>query len=341
MGTTLITGGCGFIGSNFVNLLAEREPEERIVVLDAFTYAAWPDNIASKVRDSFRFALVKGNICDRELVFRLMQHMDRVVHFAAESHVTRSIADDTPFFVTDVLGTQTVADAVARNLDTVKRFVHISTSEVYGTAAYAPMDEAHPLNPCTPYAAAKAGADRLVYAYRETYDIPTVIIRPFNQYGPRQHIEKVVPRFITQALLNRPLTVHGDGRMTRDWVYVEDTCDAVYRALTSPHVDGSVINVGTGVDVSINEIARLVLQATGKPDSLIEHVSQRPGQVDRHISSTTTARQRLGWEAMTALAEGLEKTVRWYADNRSWWERLVGSEATALNDSRRRLFGSW
>lgn len=342
MGCTLITGGCGFIGSNFVNLLAEREPEERIVVLDAFTYAAWPENIKPEVRDSIRFALVKGDICDQRLVSHLIQHADRVVHFAAESHVTRSIADDLPFFQTDVMGTQSVADAVARNVGRISRFVHISTSEVYGTADYAPMDEAHPLNPCTPYAAAKAGADRLVYAYRTTYKIPTVIIRPFNQYGPRQHIEKCVPRFITQALLGQPLTVHGDGQMTRDWVYVEDTCEAVYRALMLPDVDGHVINVGTGIDVSVSQIAEMVLDAVGASRSLITRVTPRPGQVDRHISSTDKASALLGgWSAHTNLQRGIERTVRWYADNRSWWERLVGTETIDVTDRRRQLAGSY
>lgn len=342
MGCTLVTGGCGFIGSNFVNLLAEREPKERIIVLDAFTYAAWPENILPHVRDSIHFALVKGDICDQKNVAQLIQHVDRVVHFAAESHVTRSIADDLPFFRTDVMGTQSVADAVARNVGRISRFVHISTSEVYGTADYAPMDEDHPLNPCTPYAAAKAGADRLVYAYRTTYQIPTVIIRPFNQYGPRQHIEKCVPRFITQALLGQPLTVHGDGQMTRDWVYVEDTCEAVYRALMLPGVDGHVINVGTGIDVSVAQIAEMVLDAVGAPRSLITQVTPRPGQVDRHISSTAKAAALLdGWKAQTSLQQGIEKAVRWYTDNRAWWERLVGTEVIDVTDQRRRLAGSY
>jgi dTDP-glucose 4,6-dehydratase len=220
--------------------------------------------------------------------------------------------------------------------------VHISTSEVYGTAVEAPMSEDHPLNPCTPYASAKAGADRLVYSYRTTYNIPTVILRPFNQYGPRQHIEKVIPRFITQALLGEPLTVHGDGLMTRDWIFVEDTCEAVYRALMLPDIDGNVINVGTGVDTSIMDIANMVLDATGRSRSDIKHVSQRPGQVDRHISSTEPARKLLsGWEASTILSHGIESTARWYASNRSWWERLLGSETVDVTDYRRRLSGSY
>jgi dTDP-glucose 4,6-dehydratase len=342
MGTTLVTGGCGFIGSNFVNLLARCEPDERIVVLDAFTYAAWPENIDREVLSSFRFALVRGDIRDRKLVAQLVQHADKVVHFAAESHVARSIHDDLPFFETDVMGTQSVADAVSRNAGHITRFVHISTSEVYGTAASAPMTEDHPLNPCTPYAAAKAGADRLVYAYRTTYNIPTVILRPFNQYGPRQHIEKLVPRFITQALRKEPLTVHGDGLMTRDWIFVEDTCEAVYRALMQPGIDGSVVNVGTGIDTSVIDIANMVLDVVGLPRSNISYLPQRPGQVDRHISSTSQASDLLsGWEAKTILAQGIEQTVRWYAENPSWWQRLLGSETVDVTDHRRRISGSY
>jgi len=344
MGTTLVTGGAGFIGSNFVEKLFDRSPTEHIIVLDVFTYAADPANIPERIRNDIRFRLVKGDICDPVIVGELVAKADRVVHFAAESHVTRSIADDRPFFMTDVMGTQTIASAISRNLDKIKRFIHISTSEVYGSAAYAPMDEDHPLNPCTPYAAAKAGADRLVHAYRDTYGIAATIIRPFNQYGPRQHLEKVVPRFITSALHDQPLTVHGDGRMTRDWVFVEDTCEAVYRALFSES-DASpaceVINVGTGVDVSISTIAEMILDLTGKPSSLIKHVAPRPGQVDRHISSTAKAERLLGWKSQTRLYEGLWKTVRWYRENAAWWDGKREFGAVDVTDSQRRLAGSW
>lgn len=341
MKTTLVTGGAGFIGSHFVEHLYRELPNDRIVVLDVFTYAASPDNISDEILNSQRFELIRGDIRDGFLVDELVRRSNRVVHFAAESHVSRSIEDDRPFFDTDVMGTQTIARAVSRNKATIDRFVHISTSEVYGTAERAPMDEDHPLNPCTPYAAAKAGADRLVYAYRKTYGVPTVVLRPFNQYGPRQHIEKVIPRFITQALLGEDLTVHGDGEMTRDWVYVKDTCRAVLAALMKPGVDGQVVNVGTGVDIPIGYIAKVMLDLITGTGSKIIHVPQRPGQVDRHISSVSKSKSVLGWASDVALPEGLHKTVKWYRENEAWWRRLLPEREVTVNDGGRQVAGMW
>ncbi len=317
----LVTGGAGFIGSNFVEALFDEHPNDEIVVLDVFTYASHAENIPERIANSKRFSLVKGDIRDQEVVNALVSKVDAVAHFAAESHVTRSIADDKVFFETDVMGTYTIANAVAKNRSRIQKFVHISTSEVYGTAETAPMTEEHPLNPCTPYAAAKAGADRLVYAYRICHEIPLVIIRPFNNYGPKQHLEKVVPRFITQAICDEPLRVHGDGQMTRDWVFVEDTCRAVMRALDGgTEVVGQTFNVGTGTDTSVLNIAEAIVDFMGKPRSLIEHVEARPGQVDRHISSTEKSFNLLNWKAKTSLFGGLPRTIRWYQENRSWWE---------------------
>jgi len=342
MGTTLVTGGAGFIGSRFVELLFDREPDEEIIVLDVLTYAADVRNIPPRIRESPRFRLVEGNVCSVGLVQELVAGADRVVHFAAESHVTRSIADDHPFFETDVMGTLSVASAVSRNLSRIWRLVHVSTSEVYGTALRDPMDEHHPLNPCTPYAAAKCGADRLVHAYRETYGIPTVIVRPFNNYGPRQHLEKLVPRFVTAALDGQPLTVHGDGRMTRDWLYVGDTCEAIWRALTSMPALGEVVNLGTGVDTSVLDVAHMILAAAGKPRSLIRHVEARPGQVDRHISSTARARELLGgWQHETGLVKGIQETVRWYADNREWWAGKKDGAVVDVTCDKRQIAGAF
>jgi len=342
MGTTLITGGAGFIGSHFVELLFDRCPDEKIIVLDAFTYAAREDNIPLRILDSDRFSIVYGNICDSDVVEDIVARSTRIVHFAAESHVTRSIYDDRPFFETDVMGTQTLMAATARHLSSIEKFVHISTSEVYGTAVDDfPMTEEHPLNPCTPYAAAKAGGDRLVYAYQKTFDIPTVVIRPFNNYGPRQHLEKVIPRFITSALQNLPLTIHGDGRMTRDWIHVSDTCEGVYRALVSPNTAGTIINLGTGSDTCVLQIATMIVAILDKPFSLIWHFPPRPGQVDRHISATDRARNLLDWQTKTTLAEGLSATIDWYKNNPQWW--FDRSEAAVINitDARRRLSGSY
>jgi len=319
----LITGGAGFIGSNFVKYIYDHYSNYHIVVLDALTYAGNMDNISQNIRNDSRFEFWYGNVCNGNLVDELMSQVDVVVHFAAESHVARSIFDNFVFFETDVIGTYVIANSVLRHKDSIERFIHISTSEVYGTACSAPMTEEHLLNPASPYAAAKAGADRLVYSYCETYDIPAIIVRPFNQYGPNQHLEKAIPRFITSSLLNEPLTVHGSGENTRDWVYVTDLCNAIDRAM---HVEldkvrGQVINIGTGVDLSVVTIANLIVNQVSK-STPITNIGDRPGQVQRHISSTDKALKLLGWKAQTNIEEGLAKTIDWYKNNREWWTKL-------------------
>jgi dTDP-glucose 4,6-dehydratase len=221
--TILVTGGAGFIASNFVRYILEKYTNYRVMVLDCLSYAGNPENFNGGVIDSARFSFWYGNVRNPEIVNTMVSQADVVVHMAAETHVARSIYDNAVFFETDVLGTQVVANAVLKNRN-VERFIHVSTSEVYGTALTEPMAEEHPLNPASPYASAKAGADRLVYSYYVTYGIPAIIVRPFNNYGPYQHLEKVIPRFITSALLNEPLTIHGDGKSLRDWLYVEDHC---------------------------------------------------------------------------------------------------------------------
>jgi len=318
----LVTGGAGFIGGNFVRLCLDEHRDWSITVLDALTYAGSPLNFPERSLSDERFSFWYGNITNGELVNQLVAECDVVVHFAAESHVARSIFDNRIFFETDVLGTQCVANAVLKCSGSVERFIHISTSEVYGTALEEPMSEAHPLKPKSPYAAAKAGADRLVYSYVQTYDIPAVILRPFNNYGPNQHLEKCVPRFITSCLLNEPVTVHGDGSASRDWLYVDDCCRAVEAAVTTPidRICGEVVNVGTGRDISVIDLAQKVVDAMGVQRSLITHIGNRPGQVERHISSTDKAARLLSWRAATDFDAGLEKTVRWYRDNRRTWE---------------------
>ena len=215
------------------------------------------------------------------------------MHFAAETHVTRSIFDNYHFFETDVLGTQVISNAVLRCADRIERFIHISTSEVYGTAESPLMDEEHPLKPLSPYASAKAGADRLVYSYWATYQLPAVIVRPFNNFGPRQHLEKAVPRFITSCLLDEPLRLHGQGVAQRDWIYVVDTCEAIDRIVHAPRerVVGEVINIGTDVSMSVADVAHHVVRQMGKPESLITYVGDRPGQVFRHTADASKARR--------------------------------------------------
>lgn len=323
--TILVTGGAGFIGSNFVRYLFEGYPDYDIIVLDALTYAGNSDNIPENIKKDSRFSFWYGNVRNGELVNELVTKSDVVVHFAAESHVARSIFDNAIFFETDVLGTQTVANAVLKNQDSIERFIHISTSEVYGTAQLVPMTEDHPLNPTTPYAAAKAGADRLVYSYWFTYDIPAVIIRPFNTYGPNQHLEKVIPRFIANTILEEPLTVHGSGKNTRDWVFVGDLCQALDKVIhvSRDKVKGQVINLGTGKDTSINEIADMVLARLNKPRTLITHTPDRFGQVEKHLAGTDKAQRILDWRAVTDFRTGLGQTIKWYEQNRDWWQKLL------------------
>ncbi len=321
--TILVTGGAGFIGSNFINHLHTRYPEYRILLLDALTYAGNLDSIDAALKQNGNFAFYHGNVTQPDIVNKLVAQSDIVVHFAAESHVTRSIYDNSLFFETDVIGTQVIANAIVNH--PVERFVHISSSEVYGTALHSPMDEAHPLNPMSPYAAAKAGADRLVYSYVHTYGIPAVIVRPFNNYGPCQHLEKAIPNFIISALLEQPLTVHGTGKSSRDWMFVEDTCEALCRILhvEADKVVGESINLGTGIDTPVETIAKKILALLNLPESYLKFIDDRPGQVSRHISSTWKAKRLLGWESRVSLDEGLARTVDFYVNNRGWWQKFL------------------
>lgn len=321
--TILVTGGAGFIGSNFARYLFTAYPEYRVVVYDALTYAGNLANFTPEMRESDRFEFVYGNVCNGQQVSEVVANVDVIVHFAAETHVTRSIFDSNTFFETDVIGTANLASAAVRHKDRIERFIHISTSEVYGSCRgdVEAMDEEHALEPCSPYASAKVGADRLVYSYWRTYGLPSVILRPFNNYGPSQHLEKVVPRFVTSALLDEPLTVHGTGLSSRDWLYVEDTCAAVDRAMHAPlgEVEGQVFNLGTGVDTDIFSIARSILAKTGKSEDLIELIGDRPGQVEKHRADIGKARRVLGWEPRISLADGLDRTIAWYRENEAFW----------------------
>ncbi len=319
----LVTGGAGFIGSTFVKHVLANRPDDEVLVLDCLTYAGNLENFSEACRGDARFSFWYGNVCNGDLVQDLVRRADAVVHFAAESHVARSIYDNSLFFTTDVIGTQTVANAVAK-ADQVRIFVHISTSEVYGSALHEPMDEEHPLNPLSPYASAKAGADRLVYSYQATYGIPAVIVRPFNNYGPNQHLEKVVPRFITSALDGLPMTVHGDGRAMRDWLYVDDTVRAL-SILLDHEPDSSaceVFNLGTGRPTSVLELARLVAEAVGAGGGGVAHIGDRPGQVGKHVADASRFCERFGWRPEVSLEEGLARTVAWYRDNEAWWRKL-------------------
>jgi dTDP-glucose 4,6-dehydratase len=325
MKTVLVTGGAGFMGSNFIRHIFRKYPDYKIMVLDVLTYAGNIENIPQEIRDSDRFEFWYGDINNLDLVNDLVARSQVIVHFAAETHVARSLYLNRVFFTTDVLGTQAVVNAVLKYTDTVDRFIHISTSEVYGSARVEPMDEDHPLEPTTPYAAAKAGADRLVSSYVVSYGIPGVIIRPFNNYGPNQHLEKAIPRFITSAILGEPFTIHGDGSAARDWLYVGDTAEAVDRAIHAPleKVNGEAFNLGTGVSISVIEIAKKIADIFGIAGADFTFMEERFGQVQNHISSTDKSEKILDFMAKTSFADGLQRTIQWYKENRHLWEKQM------------------
>jgi dTDP-glucose 4,6-dehydratase len=324
----LVTGGAGFISSNMIRYLLQ-ETDHEVVTMDALTYAGNLANLADVIEhDRLRF--IHGDIRDLADGTSALEGVDVIVNAAAESHVSKSIEQGGGEFVTtNVVGTQVLLDAMRER--PIERFILISSSEVYGTAESDPMTEDHPLNPRSPYAGTKAGGDRLAYSYWCTYGLPITVIRPFNNYGPFQHPEKVIPRFIIQALTDRPLTIHGNGLASRDWLHVSDTAEAITAACEVPldAIVGETINVATGVDESVEEIADAILAILGKPSSLKQHITDRPGQVDRHIGSTDRALKLLGWRSSIPFSDGLERTVRWYRDNPDWWQSVMATEETA------------
>ena len=299
----LVTGGAGFIPSNLILHLLEHTDHE-VVSLDALTYAGNIENLA-EVMSHPRLSFVHGDIRDAGLVRELVGGVDVIVNAAAESHVEKSIREGASDFVTtNVEGTQILLDAIRET--PVERFLLISSSEVYGTAETAPMDEEHPLLPRSPYAATKAGATGSRTATGSPTASRSSIVRPFNNYGPRQHPEKVVPRFITQALRGEALTIHGDGHASRDWLHVDDTAAAIEGLIDAPLdvIAGEVVNIATGIDITVAEIAELVLEAVGNPAATTVYVDERPGQVDRHIGSTDKLAALTGWRSSIASPKG-------------------------------------
>jgi len=319
----LITGAAGFIGSNLLEYLFKKYKNYQFTVLDALTYAGNLKNFPPQIKDSPRFRFIYDDIINASIVDKLVSESDIVIHCAAETHVTRSIYDNVKFFQTDVLGTQAVANAVYHHKGKVERFIHVSTCEVYGQAKSRKMDESHPLNPHSPYAAAKAGADRLVYSYYITYGIPAVILRPFNIYGPRQHLEKAIPRFITSAILNEPLTVHGTGQPERDYMYVDDLSAAIDLLIHAPleKVKGEVFNVGSGKAISIITIAKLIAKYMKISDSRIHFVKDRPGQVSTFACDFSKFSKLFGWKPKVSFEEGLKRTIDWYKKNPDVWKQ--------------------
>jgi dTDP-glucose 4,6-dehydratase len=317
----LVTGGAGFIGSNFVHYWLERHPDDHVVVYDLLTYAG---NRASLAPLEDRIAFVHGDICDRELAeATLREHeVGVVVNFAAESHNSLAVVDPTRFFRTNVLGTQTLLDAsLAAGIE---RFHHVSTCEVYGDLALDTDEvftEQSPYRPRTPYNASKAGADHAVRAYHETFGLPVTITNCSNNYGPFQFPEKIIPLFTTNALDGLPLPMYASTQNKREWLHVLDHCEAIDLVLREGG-SGETYNVGSGVEATIEEIADRVLELTARPSSLKTIVPDRPGHDRRYLLDATKIREELGWAPAYDFDDGLAETVAWYADHRDWWEPL-------------------
>jgi len=318
-----ITGGAGFIGSNFIRHVLSSTNEYRLVNFDKLTYAGNLANLEG-VADDPRYSFVKGDICDAAAVEAAMRGCDAVVHFAAESHVDRSIYEPAPVIETNVTGTFILLQ-ISRKLN-VRRFVHISTDEVYGDmlpGAFA--DENFPLQPSSPYSASKAASDLLVRSYVRTYEFPAMITRSSNNYGPYQFPEKFLPLMITNALDDKPLPIYGDGKQQRDWLHVEDNCRGVLAVLEKGRV-GEVYNIG-GLDIEENlDLARRLLNLTCKPDSLLSYVKDRPGHDRRYALRCHKIEKEIGWKPAISLTEGLQQTIAWYRKNSSWLAGVRGGE---------------
>ena len=320
----LVTGGAGFIGSNFIRHLLQTHPEDSVVNLDKLTYAGNPANLADLAQDP-RYTFAPGDICDAALVRELMRGTDAVVNFAAESHVDRSILEPDAFLRTGVHGVFTLLEAV-RELK-IPRLLHISTDEVYGSIAEGSADELAPLQPTSPYSAAKASGDLLALAYFHTHATPVVITRSSNNFGPYQYPEKVIPLFVTNAIDGEPLPLYGDGRNVRDWLYVVDNCEAIDLVLRRGR-DGEVYNIGGGHEVENVALTSHILRLTGRPSSLIRPVKDRPGH-DRRYSVNCAKVRTLGWAPRRAFAEALAATVEWYRGHEPWWRPLKSGEFRA------------
>jgi dTDP-glucose 4,6-dehydratase len=318
MVNVLVTGGAGFIGSNFVRYAIAAHDDWRVTTLDKLTYAGRLENLDS-VKDHPRHRFVKGDIADAAVAAPLVRESDLVVNFAAETHVDRSIMHAGDFITTDVYGTFVLLEA-ARDSDRLRRFIQISTDEVYGSVASGSSTETDELKPRNPYSASKAGADRLAYSYWATYRVPVIITRASNNYGPNQFPEKIIPLFITNLIDDIPVPLYGDGQNERDWLHVDDHCRGI-DLLIDKGVSGEVYNIGGGNQVKNVDLTHRILSLVGKQASLIKPVADRPGH-DRRYSLSTAKLEALGWRPREDFAHGLARTVQWYRDNEAWWRPI-------------------
>jgi dTDP-glucose 4,6-dehydratase len=322
----LVTGGAGFIGSNFVRMVLGERPilpgVEKLTVLDALTYSGSLSNLSS-VSDEERYEFVRGDINNRELVDRLVQESTCIVHFAAESHVDRSIDSGRKFIETNVLGTQTLLDS-ARNHSGIK-FLHVSTDEVYGSINTGSWTEEHPIEPNSPYAASKAGSDMLVRAYNKTFGLNTVITRCSNNYGPYQYPEKVIPLFVTNLIYNKRLPLYGSGKNVRDWLHVDDHCRGIALAIERGR-SGEIYNLGGGTELTNIELTQTILGIMGKSWDFVDHVDDRLGHDLRYNVDISKATNELGYKPLVKFSDGIEDTVSWYQKNQAWWQALTNLE---------------
>ena len=317
MKSILVTGGAGFIGSNFVRYMFNKYSDYRIVVLDALTYAGNRENLQD-LENKPNYEFHHGNICDRDVVDKLTAKCEVIINFAAETHVDRSILEAGSFIQTDVVGTFTLLEAAKKHK--INRYIQISTDEVYGSIEDGSFSETSPLQPNSPYSASKASGDLLVRSYHKTYGLPTLITRSSNNYGPYQYPEKLIPLFITNAIDNLPLPLYGDGKNVRDWLYVLDNCEALDVVLHQGK-DGEVYNIGGGNEMENIRITNSILELLGKPKSLIKPVEDRLGH-DRRYSIKTDKVKQLGWKPQHNFDQALRETVQWYKDNEVWWRHI-------------------
>lgn len=328
----LVTGGAGFIGSNFVRHMVKKYPQYHIINFDVLTYAGNLENV-SEIEACPNYSFVKGNISDAQRVNQVMQEyqVDAIINFAAESHVDRSIAEPGIFVQTNVVGTQVLLEAARHHH--VKKYLQISTDEVYGTLGKDGLfSETTPLAPNSPYSASKTGADLLVRAYFETYGLPVNITRCSNNYGPYHFPEKLIPLVITNAMENKEIPVYGDGLQIRDWLHVQDHCQAIDLVLHRGKI-GEIYNVGGNNERTNLHIVKTVLDGLGKPESLIRHVADRLGHDRRYAIDATKLRGELGWQPQYTFETGIKETIQWYLDNCQWWQRVKSGEYTAYYET--------
>lgn len=327
MTTILVTGGAGFIGSNFIHYLIQKHPTWKVLNLDKLTYAGNLENLKG-VEDWPHYLFIKGDICDPKVVNPLIRESDYVVNFAAETHVDRAIKHAGDFILTDVYGTWVLLEALRQSPRTI-RFIQISTDEVYGTVDRGSSSEEDPVAPRNPYSASKAGADRLAYSYFTTYALPIIVTRASNNYGPRQYPEKIIPLFVTNAIEDLSLPLYGNGLQIRDWLHVDDHCRAI-DLLLNKGIPGETYNIGGGNEMQNIELTETVLNIMGKPKSLIRHVTDRLGH-DRRYSLSTKKLRKLSWKPQVSFNDGLRSTIRWYEKNLDWWQKIKSENKDYLH----------